>query len=171
MTYSRSVSLIPAGSYESLILSITSFDGYVTSKVFGKTRTQDSQPQNGLLDNLQMCQNKMLRTLEGVKISDKIRSEVMLKKNNFLSVNQTMAQIKMTEMWKTVNTKNNPLDIKQRGIPENGRTTRSDTQGNFHNTGKSTLSQNSFIEDSKRVWNKTPCEIKTQSRYGQQRNK
>ena len=84
---------------------------------------------------------KYFFTIENVKLSDKVRSETILKKHNFLLVNQTMAQIKFTEMWKTTNTPNVPLNITQRSIPENGSITRSDTLGNYHNEGKSNLSK------------------------------
>ena len=53
----------------------------------------------------------------------------LLDKNKTLSVNQTMAQIKITEMWKSVNTKNNPLHFKPKTVTENERTTRSITNG------------------------------------------
>ena len=55
-----------------------------------------------IMEDLQLCQNKMLRTIENVKLSDKVRSEYMLKKHNFLSVNQTMAQIKFTIIIKAI---------------------------------------------------------------------
>ena len=80
-----------------------------------------------------------------------------------LSVNQMMAQIKVTEMWKAVNTTNNPLHFKAREIPVNGRITRSNTNGMMESIGCSNLSQNTFIEDSKRLWNNVPDTIKNAS--------
>ena len=71
-----------------------------------------------------------------------------------------MAQIKLTEMWKALNAANNPLHFKPREIPENGRITRSNTEEKMETTGISTLSQNTHIEDSKKVWNKAPVSIK-----------
>ena len=42
---------------------------------------------------LQVTQNCMLRAINGSKISDKVSTESMLKKFNFLSVNQLAASI------------------------------------------------------------------------------
>ena len=50
-------------------------------------------------------QNKLLRLLNNVKISDKIRSQILTNNIKFLSVNQLNAQIKITEMWKLKNDK------------------------------------------------------------------
>ena len=52
------------------------------------------------MEKLQIAQNNMLRTLENVKIKDKVSIKSLLNKNQMLSVNQTVAQIKLTEMWK-----------------------------------------------------------------------
>ena len=77
----------------------------------------------------------MLRTVEHVKVSDRISTQSLLEKNNMLSVNQMMAQIKVTEMWKAINTTNNPLHFQARETPLNGRITRSNTNGMLENTG------------------------------------
>ena len=105
----------------------------------------------------------MLRTIENVTLVDRKRSADMLKKNNILSVNQMMAQIKITEMWKATCTSNNPLKVEQKNIPECGRITRSHTNGDLNIEGFSTLSQNSCVEDAKRVWNNVPNQIKSAS--------
>ena len=57
-------------------------------------------------------------------------------------------------MYKTTNTPNNPLNITQRSIPENGRITQSDTQGTYHNTTRENL-----------ICHRTPL-LKTQKEYG-----
>ena len=77
-----------------------------------------------------------------------------------LSVNQTMAQIKLTEMWKTRNTNQNPLNIKPRVMSENVKQTRSVTHEELPYTGFSARSKDTFYEDSKRVWNGAPEAIK-----------
>ena len=119
---------------------------------------EESQPRNANMDSLQRAQNKMLRTIENVKLTDKVRSADMRRRQNILSVNQTMAQIKITEMWKATSTSN--MHVGTRVIPECGRITRSNTNGDLNFEGFSTLSQNSCVEDAKRVWNKVPGKIK-----------
>ena len=73
------------------------------------------------MEKLQKTQNKLVRTLENVRIKDKNRSSEMLTKNSMLSVNQTLAQIKLTELWKATHTDNNPLKFTQLTPAENGR--------------------------------------------------
>ena len=74
-----------------------------------------------------------------VRIIDSVKTVEMLSKNHLPSVNQTMAQIKITEKWKAAKT-----------INKNGRITRSRTNGILQYDGFSTLSQSIFIEDLKR---------------------
>ena len=47
---------------------------------------------------------KEAKSIENVRISDRVRTKDLLSKNKLLSVNQTMAQIKITEMWKDTKT-------------------------------------------------------------------
>ena len=56
-------------------------------------------------------QNKVLRLLNGAKISDKINTKVLLGNLNMLSVNQMNAQIKITEGWKASQDTEYPLKI------------------------------------------------------------
>ena len=51
----------------------------------------------------------------------------ILTKNGMLSVNQTVAQIKLTELWKATHTDNNPLKFTQIAPAENGRNSRAVT--------------------------------------------
>ena len=129
-------------------------------QLYASTRTEESQPTTKNMEILQKTQNNMLRAVENVKISDKRSIKKMLDNQNLLSVNQTMAQIKATEMWKAINTDKNPLHLLPRQVPESGRITRSNTEGKMEMTGISTLSQCSFIEDSKRLWNQMPESVK-----------
>ena len=84
-------------------------DSLFTSKIryglhlLGSVRWLDSDPTNQDLQALQKCQNKLLRVLNGSKISDKVSTKSMLLKLKIKSVNQINAQIKLNEMWKSVN--------------------------------------------------------------------
>ena len=97
----------------------------------------------------------MLRTLENVRIKDKISIKTLLEKNQLLSVNQTAAQIKLTEMWKCKNVETYPLKPPTAQPILNGITTRSATSEKFliNNT------PNSFIGDATRLWNQAPESI------------
>ena len=61
---------------------------------------------------LQMVQNMLLRTLNGTKVKDMISTASLLDKFGILSVNQFNAQIKLLEIWKSLNVEKYPLTIK-----------------------------------------------------------
>ena len=71
-------------------------------------------PENGLIDDIQLIQNKLARWLNGVSVKDKKRSRDLLKNINMLSVNQINAQVKLTEMWKAHNVENYPLKLEKK---------------------------------------------------------
>ena len=84
-------------------------------QLLGKVRINEEDPTNGLLAKLQITQNRMARFLNKSTISDKISNKEIFLKNNLLSVNQLNCQIKLTEVWKSVNNQNYPLhwDVKK----------------------------------------------------------
>ena len=70
------------------------------------------------MENLQLAQNNLLRTLQNVRIKDKVSIASMLERQQMLSVNQLQAQIKLTEMWKASNVNKYPLNIEKRTLHE-----------------------------------------------------
>ena len=102
-----------------------------------------------------MSQNNMLRTLENVRIKDKVSIKSLLEKNNMLSVNQTSAQIKLTEMWKCKNVNSYPLQPRIVNSNEIGTLTRSATSEKF----QSTSTPSTFIGDATRLWNQAHSTI------------
>ena len=79
-----------------------------------EVRTSNEQPTSQIMKELQKSQNKLLRTLTGKKVSDRIKIEDMLKSLQMMSVNQIAAQIKLTEMWKALNDSQYPLGVEQK---------------------------------------------------------
>ena len=63
------------------------------------------------MKSLQLTQNKLLRTLNWTKISDKISTQCMLNTFQLLSVNQLAAEIKLIETWKSINLEYNPIQL------------------------------------------------------------
>ena len=98
----------------------------------------------------------MLRTLENMRIKDRVSIKSMMQKNNMLSINQMHAQVKLTEMWKAVNYSNYPLQIKLLEPAQNGRVTRGVIERKL--VEPSTL--NTFIGNATRLWNNAPERIK-----------
>ena len=130
-------------------------------QLYAKTRTTEEHPINKNMGKLQVAQNKLMRTLANVNITDRPRTKDLLIQNNMLSVNQTSAQIKLTEIWKARNTENNPLKIQPRITSVETRKTRSVSKGTLANKGSATITTNTFIEDAIRVWNNAPEAIKS----------
>ena len=125
-------------------------------QLFGQVRQSEEDVLTSNLENIQKCQNNLLRTLENVRVKDKVSIKSMLSKNNMLSINQMHAQVKLTEMWKASNFKNYPLNVKKMEPAINGRVTRGVTEEKL--IEPATL--NTFIGDATRLWNRAPGAIK-----------
>ena len=146
-------------------------DSLFTSKIryglhlLGSVRWLDSDPTNQDLQALQKCQNKLLRVLNGSKISDKVSTKSMLLKLKIKSVNQINAQIKLNEMWKSVNIVNYPIKTNVLVRTEDMAQTRAVTNGHLKEAPITNASQRSFIHDATHIWNKTPLNIKQCKTY------
>ena len=131
--------------------------------LMGKIRWNADDPKPALLKNLQKTQNKMLRSITGTKLLDKISTKTMLCDLKMLSVNQINAQAKLTEAWKINHVENYHTKWEKRQPTENGRTTRSITNEKIIEIGNSNLSYSTCKSDSIRAWNKAPDSIKNAS--------
>ena len=130
-------------------------------QMYAKVRTNAQDPSNANMDKLQVTHNKMLRVLENVTLKDRTATETLLTNQQMLSVNQTAAQIKLTEMWKAINVPKFPIKVNKQQTPNDSRTTRGVTNGRIIEEGSSNLVTNSFIGDATRLWNRAPEAIKT----------
>ena len=92
-----------------------------------------------ILDDIQLNQNRILRMLSNKKVSDKISIATLLKENNMSSVNQTMAQIKISEMWKANHIENYPIKVETVNRSENSRVTRAITNNILKESAKSNV--------------------------------
>ena len=142
-------------------------DSLYTSKVryglqlLGKVRVTESDPTNGLLAKLQITQNKMARFLNNTKISDKISNKEIYHKQNLLSVNQLNGQIKLTEVWKSINKTNYPIKWEIKSIPTDGsRVTRSSNNVTLKENKHSCYTSTSFLNDAAKLWNLTPLSLR-----------
>ena len=91
---------------------------------------------------------------------DRTHIATLLNNQKMLSVNQTAAQIKLTELWKANNIPKYPIKIQKQRTPTDSRTTRGVTNGRLVEEGSSHLIVNSYIGDATRLWNKAPDSIK-----------
>ena len=77
-----------------------------------------------------------------------------------LSVNQTHAQIKLLEMWKAVNISNHPIKVNRVIRANEVAVTRSSETNNLVEFGNSVISQKTYINNAKYIWNQAPASIK-----------
>ena len=62
-------------------------------QLYREVRQVEAQSANGEHEKMQIAQNNLLRTLEKVKIKDKVSTRELLDRTKMLSANQTHAQI------------------------------------------------------------------------------
>ena len=140
-------------------------DGIFTSKIryglqlFGKVRMNQNDPTNKDFDNIQKVQSKLARLLTRTKLSDKVCTASLLTKTNMMSVNQINGQIKIQEIWKSLNVPNYPIQINKQSPNANGPATRADTNSRLIETGNSCLSSRTCINDAVKIWNQLPSSI------------
>ena len=120
-------------------------------QLLGKVRTSTNDIITGDLDDIQKLQNKLVRCLNNVKISEKLSTKSLLKRVNMLSVNQLNASIKLTELWKATRSDNYPLKITKplRENPLRLYSTRNDNL--LEIKGKSEIVFGTFINDGIRL--------------------
>ncbi len=126
-----------------------------------KVRLTEEHPKSLYMTMVQRSLNKMLRILDGALVSDRKSTKALLDNQKMLAVNQIAAQIKLTEMWKASNDPQYPIKMKTRERQENAITTRSLTQGDLTEVGRSTKARKSFTCDATKVWNSAPDKIRT----------
>ena len=93
----------------------------------------------------------------------------MLDKFDLLSINQTSAQIKLTEAWKASKDVNYPIEMKHRREPSRDGTSRQlriTTRKEMREGGKTILAEKSFTRDAGKLWNAAPKEIKEADTIG-----
>ena len=116
----------------------------------------ESDPSPKLLKDLQLSQNKMLRLINGSRISDKISTASLLAKFNILSVNQMNAQIKLSEMWKAINDEDHSFKISKRVNDPESRAMRSVSNEVLTVLSFSDVSRQTFINDGIKAWKMLP---------------
>jgi hypothetical protein len=128
-------------------------------QLWAKVRTIEAQPESGLVRDVQKVQNRLLRIMERKRISNRAVVKDMLERQKMLSVNQTVAQIKLTEVWKARHTEEYPLKFTFQVTKEGGRETRGDRSGKAVETGRTSKAKATFMSDAAPVWNTAPESI------------
>ena len=128
-----------------------------------KVRLTEEDKHSKDIKATQVAQNKMLRLLDGSRIKDRRSVKDMLEKFNMLSINQTIAEIKVLEAWKANKDENYPIRLRRERRTEGdepARNTRATNRREMREGGRTTQAENKFARDAGRMWNKVPTEIK-----------
>ena len=112
------------------------------------------------MKQIQLLQNKLTRFLNGTQIKDKISTKSILNNLNMLSVNQMNAQVKLIEAWKITHIPDYPIKWELKSTQEDERQTRATEAKRIPESARSTLSQLTFNNDAKKIWNLAPINIK-----------
>ena len=91
---------------------------------------------------------------------DKINNKQIFKETNLLSVNQINAQIKLIEVWKSLNCDSYPIKWTKREEVIKRPGLKSVNKPDLVIKGTSFTQSNTFINDAARVWNNAPQAIK-----------
>jgi hypothetical protein len=95
----------------------------------------------------------------------------MLESTKMLSVNQTAAQIKLTEMWKVEKVKQYPIKKKLVVGHEEDRTTRSGQEMKYKETGRTKAGKQSFRGDAQNYGARHQGALRQQKPCTKQRGK
>ena len=127
-------------------------------QLFAKVALNEDDRKSQILRSLQHTQNRMLRGINGSRVKDKISVKSLLEKYGLLSVNQVAAQIKLIEVWKSINVQGHPL--KMNPYSEHNSDLRQALRERpnrvYNDTAKFVVSQNSFHVDAAKIWNRAP---------------
>ena len=102
----------------------------------------------------------MLRALNGSRIKDQISTKSMLLNFKIISVNQMNAQIKLSEMWKSIHLKNYPIETTLLECQNEGTNTRARSAGLLKESKVTNKSQKTFVNDAIHIWNLAPSSIR-----------
>ena len=95
------------------------------------------------------------------QVADKISIKSMLEKFQLLSVNQLAAEIKLIEVWKSINAEGSPINLApyNPNLVQSDRSLRPQPSRIFDDRARLALSQSSFHIDAAKVWNGAPAAV------------
>ena len=88
----------------------------------------------------------MARLLNNKTLKDRINTKDLLESVNMLSVNQLNAKIKVQEIWKSLNIKDYPLQVKRQEINNEMTNTRACHEGRIIKIGRKLSTQKACID-------------------------
>ena len=126
----------------------------------------DRKPQRLLNDGYELLNEPMGKLFELIYNKMEIPDQWRMSKVIQILYNQLNAQIKITEIWKTVHKDNYPIEVKKYILEADERISRSKISDKLFVKGHSDLMKSSYKNDAPKLWNICPdsktssnCEI------------
>ena len=91
---------------------------------------------------------------------DRIETKTIFKETNLLSINQINAQIKLLEVWKSLNINAYPIQWPKRSELMKRKGLKSSNKPEIVIKGHSKIQSQTFINDAALLWNNAPNIIK-----------
>ena len=128
-----------------------------------KVQLNVGEKKTATMKTLQLTQNRLLRTLNKTRVTDKVSIKLMLEKFKLLSVNQLSAEIKLIEVWKSINVGGCPISLApyNQNQGPNDYLLRPKPTRVFKDTSRLMMSQSSFNIDAAKVWNMAPIDVQS----------
>ena len=104
------------------------------------------------------------------KRENKMSVKKMLEKVGWLSINQIASEVRLIEVWKSLNQENYCLQSLFERIHSNRPNTRASMKIRLKSGFKSRLRENSFHYPSVRLWNSAPIAVTNATTESQARN-
>ena len=126
--------------------------------LFCPIRLKDTDPQHSSINGIKVIYNDVLRLLCGSKRENRKPIEEMLQETGWLSINQLSCEIRLIEVWKSLNFDNYCLsDLFEKVVT--AQQTRNSNKIRLKCGFKTKLRENSFQYPSVQIWNSAPISV------------
>ena len=125
--------------------------------IFCPVKIKPTDPTPTCINGIRIIFNDMLRLLCGSKRMNKLSVKKMLDDLGWISINQLSAEIRLTEVWKSINTEYCLSDMFQ--LAKNNTRAVEKSRVITPKVILSRLRQNSFLYPSCKLWNCAPVKV------------
>ena len=126
--------------------------------LFCPVRIKQNDPNNSSITGIKVIYNDLLRLLCNSKRDNRKPIEEMLDQVGWLSINQMSCEIRLIEVWKSLNVENYCLNGLFEKVSRKHKT-RSEDNIRLKSGFKSRLRESSFHYPSVQVWNSAPTSV------------
>ena len=137
-------------------------DGIFMSKlrygiaIMWPVRMEESDPEPSAINGVKVVFNDMLRLLNRVARKDRVSIKSMLSKLGWLSINQLVAEVRLKEVWKALNTESSLSGLFEKVEGP----TRASASNKIKVGMNSQLRENSFVYPTVKLWNRAPDSVR-----------